>query len=76
MAGLLCIRFRKLRDALNQRFILSSFPRRREPKNMDPRLRGDVIGCADYTFSTWPNSSSTGVARPKMVTDTRTLDFS
>ena len=27
-------------------------------------------------FSTWLNSSSTGVARPKMVTDTRTLLFS
>jgi hypothetical protein len=29
-----------------------------------------------YTFSTWPNSSSTGVARPKIVTETRTRDFS
>jgi len=28
------------------------------------------------TFSTWAKSSSTGVARPKMVTDTRTLLFS
>jgi hypothetical protein len=27
-------------------------------------------------FSTWLNSNSTGVARPKMVTDTRTLFFS
>ncbi|CAG9178776.1 hypothetical protein LMG23992_03825 [Cupriavidus laharis] len=29
-----------------------------------------------YTFSTWPNSSSTGVARPKIVTETRRRDFS
>lgn len=28
------------------------------------------------TFSTLSNSSSTGVARPKMVTVTRTRDFS
>ena len=27
-------------------------------------------------FSIWANSSSTGVARPKIVTDTRTLLFS
>ncbi len=27
-------------------------------------------------FSTWLNSSSTGVARPKIVTDTRNLFFS
>jgi hypothetical protein len=30
----------------------------------------------DQAFSTCPNSNSTGVARPKMVTDTRTRDFS
>ena len=28
------------------------------------------------TFSTCAKSSSTGVARPKIVTDTRTFDFS
>src|SRR5262245_46597823 len=31
-------------------------------------------GC--YAFSTCPNSSSTGVARPKIVTDTRSFDLS
>lgn len=30
----------------------------------------------NQTFSTCEKSSSTGVARPKMVTDTRTFDFS
>ena len=29
-----------------------------------------------YNFSTWPNSSSTGVALPKMVTDTLSRLFS
>ena len=30
----------------------------------------------DQSFSTWPNSSSTGVARPKMLTETRSRLFS
>jgi hypothetical protein len=29
-----------------------------------------------YAFSTWPNSSSTGVERPKIITETRSLLFS
>jgi len=33
-------------------------------------------GFENQVFSTWLKSSSTGVARPKMVTDTRTLLFS
>jgi hypothetical protein len=40
-------------------------------------LPGVLPGCFEnYAFSTWPNSSSTGVARPKMVTDTRSFDLS
>jgi hypothetical protein len=30
----------------------------------------------DQTFSIWAKSSSTGVARPKIVTETRSFDLS
>src|SRR5690606_22379488 len=40
------------------------------------RERGGLPGVENQVFSTWLKSSSTGVARPKMVTDTRTLLFS
>ena len=36
----------------------------------------DLTRKTDQTFSTWAKSSSTGVLRPKMVTETRTLLFS
>jgi len=42
------------------------------PALLDP-VRGRGVA---QVFSTWPNSSSTGVPRPKMVTDTRNLLFS
>src|SRR6185503_2378384 len=38
------------------------------------RIDGALPGC--YAFSTWPNSSSTGVERPKIVTATRSRLFS
>ena len=38
--------------------------------------RESRAGSEAQTFSTCEKSSSTGVARPKIVTDTRTLDLS
>jgi hypothetical protein len=40
------------------------------------QLRAELKAKTRQVFSTCENSSSTGVARPKMVTDTRTLLFS
>ncbi len=40
---------------------------------LGPRLRGDD---QPHAFSTWEKSSSTGVDRPKIVTDTLSLLFS
>ncbi len=41
-----------------------------------PRHGGRLKQNPNQAFSTCPNSNSTGVARPKIVTDTRTRDFS
>ena len=35
-----------------------------------------ILNPGDQAFSTWPKSSSTGVERPKIVTDTRSLFLS
>ena len=61
-------------------------PNDSEPNDSEPGFPGPkltltpVFGFPVYTtvysFSTWPNSSSTGVARPKMVTETLSRLFS
>jgi hypothetical protein len=58
-----------VRVSVRRRLLYSDRPLRGEPswKGVEPKVA--------QTFSTCPNSSSTGVERPKMVTETRSRLF-
>jgi hypothetical protein len=56
-------------------------PERQRTPDLDRTEKGQERGLVLFqakfqVFSTWLNSSSTGVARPKIMTETRTLLFS
>ena len=84
--GSLEVDFMAVTDLLS-RFLSAGFyyktfmwPKAFWEKVYEPAIRNAAglgrLSGATQTFSTCEKSSSTGVARPKMVTDTRTLDFS
>ncbi len=68
------ISFQHTEEESNQRKAFSQ-PQKLQPlKTQNPATRtanGELRAIrSTYTFSTWPNSSSTGVERPKIITAT------